>query len=106
VDRLPQLINVLRGEMSIVGPAPVAAGDCDESRVRHLRRFETEPGMTGLSELRNFGEPLPGSYISTDEIYRSSWSPLLDIAIVARSLYAVVGGAGCRGAIDREIARG
>lgn len=94
LDGLPQLVNVLRGEMSIVGPAPVPSGACDESAVRHLRRFESLPGITGLWALGSCLEDVPGKeYIAPDAVYRRNWSPWLDMAIVARTLGAVAAGA-------------
>jgi len=86
IDGLPQLVNVLRGEMSIVGPAPVPAGDRDEASVRHLRRFEVQPGMTGMWGLGSCLENAPMGYFSPEGYYRSNWSAWLDLAIVARAL--------------------
>lgn len=88
LDRLPRLVNVIRGEMSIVGPAPVPAGERDEASVRHLRRFELTPGMTGLRALGAFPGSTPGAYFSPDAAYRSHWSVWLDLTIVARTLMA------------------
>ncbi|HWE84652.1 MAG TPA: sugar transferase [Terracidiphilus sp.] len=92
LDGLPQLVNVLRGEMSIVGPTPVPAGDRDQASVKHLRRFNMAPGMTGLWALGACREAAPGEYFSPDERYRSNWSVWLDLAIVARTLGRVAGG--------------
>lgn len=95
LDGLPQLVNVLRGEMSIVGPTPVPAGDGDEASVRHLRRLSATPGMTGLWALGVCEEAAPGAFFSPEESYGSNWSVWLDIAIVARTLGAVTGGQNC-----------
>lgn len=91
LEGLPQLVNVLRGEMSIVGPTPVPCGEVDESSVRHLRRFTMTPGITGLWALSRC-ESAPGAFFSPDESYCSHWSVWRDMAIVARSLGAVGGG--------------
>jgi len=94
IDGLPQLVNVLRGEMSIVGAAPVPAGGCDETAVRHLRRFESLPGITGLWALGScLGDVPVREYFAPDEFYRMNWSPWLDLAMVARTLGAVASGA-------------
>jgi lipopolysaccharide/colanic/teichoic acid biosynthesis glycosyltransferase len=95
LDGLPQLVNVLRGEMSIVGSTPVPAGDRDEASVKHLRRFSVAPGMTGLWALGECEEAARGAFFSPDERYGSDWSVWLDIAIVARTLGAVAGGQDC-----------
>lgn len=87
LDALPQLVNVLRGEMSLVGPAPVPAGDCAEARVRHLRRFEAKPGMTGMWALGSPDECAPGRYFSPEASYSTEWSAWRDLAIVVRALW-------------------
>ncbi|HTX75777.1 MAG TPA: sugar transferase [Terracidiphilus sp.] len=92
LDGLPQLVNVLRGEMSIVGPTPVPSGELDEASVRHLRRFDVTPGMTGLWALGECDEASPRAFFSPDESYRSHWSVWLDLSIVARALGAIAGG--------------
>ena len=90
IDELPQLINVLRGEMSLVGPRPHAlAHDVLYSRLipHYHRRFATKPGMTGLAQLRGFrGEihniACMGGRIDADCEYIATWSIWRDIAIV------------------------
>ncbi len=94
VNQMPQLVNVLRGEMSIVGPSLVLAGECDGATLRNLRRFDAAPGVTGLCKVPASLGPVPGSYVSPDEIYRSNRSVWLDLAIVARTLCAVLAGRG------------
>lgn len=92
IDGLPQLVNVLRGEMSMVGPTPVLAGERGEASVRHLRQFEVQPGLTGMWALGCCVEQGNGGYFSPDAYYRSNWSAWLDLAIMARALGAVVAG--------------
>lgn len=93
LDALPQLINVLRGEMSIVGPAPIPADGSADVReganVRHLRRFAMKPGMTGMSAMGSCEDCLPGSYFSPESSYGSQWSVWRDLAIVARVIAAI-----------------
>lgn len=89
IDGLPQLVNVLRSEMSMVGPAPVPAGERSAASVRHLRRFAVQPGIAGAWALGCCRENAEGEYFSPDAYYRSHWSAWLDLAIVARALGAV-----------------
>jgi len=94
LDELPQLVNVIRGEMSVVGPRPLLASDCPRGEVRRLKRFELMPGMTGLWAAHE-AESMPfASYISPDETYRNNWSIWLDVVIVMRSTGAALAGRG------------
>lgn len=95
IDGLPQLVNVLRAEMSIVGPSPVPADGGAGDSVKHLRRFRVRPGMTGTWALGAWRGATPGRYFSPDEAYRSSRSLWLDLAMVARKLAAIAGGRHC-----------
>ena len=95
MDELPQLINVLKGDMSIVGPRPVMAGDVDQPAVMHMRRFDMNPGMTGLWAVQESHYPVFGGYVSADECYREQWSAWLDVRIMVRSLGAALQGRGC-----------
>jgi lipopolysaccharide/colanic/teichoic acid biosynthesis glycosyltransferase len=93
LDELPQLLNVLKGDMSIVGPRPVLAGVAPD--VSHLRRFAMKPGMTGLWQVHEDHFPVFGGYVSADERYRESWSVWLDLRIMLRSVGAAFDGRGC-----------
>jgi lipopolysaccharide/colanic/teichoic acid biosynthesis glycosyltransferase len=92
LDELPQLINVLRGEMSLVGPRPFVASDLDDYEAHHFRRFAVKPGITGLwqvsgrSDIVDFEE-----VVRLDRYYAEHWSPVLDLQILARTVPAVVG---------------
>jgi lipopolysaccharide/colanic/teichoic acid biosynthesis glycosyltransferase len=92
LDELPQLLNVVRGEMSIVGPRPVIAGERGEVDVRHMRRFRVRPGITGLWLVQGRRHPSFRKYISPEDTYREEWSPWEDLAIVARSVGATLAG--------------
>jgi lipopolysaccharide/colanic/teichoic acid biosynthesis glycosyltransferase len=94
LDELPQLVNVVRGEMSIVGPRPVMAPDCSREEPRRFRRFEINPGMTGLWAMCETDWAYLRPYISPDEMYRKCWSVRLDLAIVMRSLGAALAAKG------------
>jgi lipopolysaccharide/colanic/teichoic acid biosynthesis glycosyltransferase len=92
LDELPQLANVLRGEMSLVGPRPVMAPDSPSREAGRFRRFDLAPGMTGLWAMQQAECSLGGPYVSVDETYRRNWSLRLDLVIVMRSLgMALVG---------------
>jgi lipopolysaccharide/colanic/teichoic acid biosynthesis glycosyltransferase len=98
LDELPQLINVLRGEMSLVGPRPLVERDCDalqRSAPRHFaRRLAVRPGMTGLAQIsgRNHLDPLRA--LELDVAYIESWNLGLDLAILARTPMTVISGHG------------
>ena len=94
LDEIPQLINVLRGEMSVVGPRPVMAANDAAQIVQRLRRFDTNPGMTGLWAMPQVEWTCLGPYLSPDETYRRNWSVWLDLSIVMRSLGAALAGRG------------
>jgi lipopolysaccharide/colanic/teichoic acid biosynthesis glycosyltransferase len=94
LDELPQLANVLRGQMSVVGPRPVMASDSPGQHLGRFRRFDVNPGMTGLWAMHQADWAHVGPYISPDESYRRNWSVWLDLMIVMRSVGAAVAGGG------------
>jgi lipopolysaccharide/colanic/teichoic acid biosynthesis glycosyltransferase len=63
LDDLPQFFNVLRGEMSIVGPRPPIASEVKEYKLNHLRRLDVTPGITGLWQLQGRQDPSFVSYV-------------------------------------------
>ena len=66
LDELPQFINVLKGEMSIVGPRPPIASEVKEYKLSHLRRLDVTPGITGLWQGQGRTDPSFASYVSLD----------------------------------------
>jgi lipopolysaccharide/colanic/teichoic acid biosynthesis glycosyltransferase len=94
LDELPQLVNVVRGEMSVVGPRPRMASDSSRDAVCHFRRLELMPGMTGLWAVHGLECPPFEPYASTDDAYRRNWSVWLDMVIVVRSMGAALSGGG------------
>ena len=94
IDELPQLLNVLRGEMSLVGPRPhaLAHDDYYGSQIPHYhRRFSTKPGLTGLAQvsgLRGRTETVEdmAARVAKDREYIDSWSIWLDIRILCRTV--------------------
>jgi exopolysaccharide biosynthesis polyprenyl glycosylphosphotransferase len=91
LDELPQLLNVVRGEMSLVGPRPLVAEE--DSRIEGLnrRRLDVLPGMTGVWQVLGSSTriPLP-EMVKVDYIYGANWSLWLDIKILLRTLPLVV----------------
>jgi lipopolysaccharide/colanic/teichoic acid biosynthesis glycosyltransferase len=85
LDEVPQLLNILRGEMSAVGPRPLTGDDVQRlgwSGREFDFRFEVEPGLTGLAQLA--GAP-PDEALELDRTYAAGWNPLLDCRLIALS---------------------
>jgi len=95
LDELPQLVNVLRGEMSIVGPRPPIANEVEQYNIEHLRRLEVLPGLTGLWQIHARHDASFARYIALDMKYVETWSPWLDFKIMLQTAEALVRGTGC-----------
>ena len=87
LQQLPQIIDVLRGDLSLVGPRPPLASDTQVLPSGYLRRFEVTPGITGLWQVQA-GEP--SMYISLDRTYVENWSVWLDLKILANTFAGVL----------------
>jgi len=94
LDELPQFINVLRGDMSVVGTRPPIASEVKEYKLSHLRRLDVTPGITGLWQVQGRQDPSFDSYISLDVTYIENWSLWLDFKIVLRTIAVVFAGTG------------
>ena len=101
LDELPQLFNVLAGQMSYVGPRPHAPDTCaagrrfDQVAPRYAARHRVKPGLTGLAQVRGLRgatdtEEKIIRRVESDLEYIENWSVWLDMAIVARTVLAVV----------------
>ena len=94
LDELPQFLNVLRGDMSIVGPRPPIASEVMKYKLSHLRRLDVTPGITGLWQVEARQDPSFDSYVSLDVNYIEKWSIWLDIKIIVRTVGVVFSGTG------------
>ncbi|MDE3069721.1 MAG: sugar transferase [Acidobacteriota bacterium] len=90
LDELPQLINVLRGEMSLVGPRPLPERDFALLEDWHRKRYLVLPGMTGLWQVSGRSELDFDDLVRLDFIYLERWSLALDLAIIAKTIPAVL----------------
>ena len=90
VDELPQLLNVVRGEMSLVGPRPVPAYEADNFSPEHLHRFATRPGMTGLWQVSGRSELSFEEAVAHDLDYVARQSMALDLRILFRTMTIVL----------------
>ncbi len=95
LDELPQFINVLRGEMSLVGPRPPIPYEVENYQVWHRRRLlEAKPGITGLWQVSGRSRVTFDEMVRLDLRYARDCSPWMDIKILLRTPLAVVLGEG------------
>jgi exopolysaccharide biosynthesis polyprenyl glycosylphosphotransferase len=94
LDELPQFYNVLRGDMSLVGPRPPMAAEVEQYDLAHLRRLDVLPGITGLWQVEARQDPSFDSYISLDTAYVENWNLMMDLRILARTVGVVLSGTG------------
>lgn len=90
LDELPQLLNVMTGAMSIVGPRPPLPTEAATYNERENRRLLVKPGLTGLWQVEGRSDLPWDEGVYLDLLYVEHWSPLLDLAIIARTVRAVV----------------
>jgi lipopolysaccharide/colanic/teichoic acid biosynthesis glycosyltransferase len=93
LDELPQLVNVLRGEMSIVGPRPTSFAT-GTYQLWHAHRLEVQPGLTGLWQVTSRNEASFDERVRLDIYYARHASLALDLRILARTVSAVLRGSG------------
>ena len=92
VDELPQLWNVLRGDMSVIGPRPTLRYQVDRYTDRQRRRLEVRPGLTGLAQVNGRATLAWADRIELDVWYVEHRSPLVDLKILVRTPLALFGG--------------
>lgn len=95
LDELPQLINVLKGEMSLVGPRPPIPYELAAYQTWHRRRvLEAKPGITGVWQITGRSRVRFDDMVRMDLRYAMAWSPWLDLKILLRTPFAVIRGSG------------
>ncbi len=94
LDELPQLINVLLGDMSLVGPRPLPIDQIEKDDLRQLKRLEVRPGITGLWQVRGRSDISFPRLVKWDIWYINNWSFWLDIAILFQTIPVVFKGKG------------
>ncbi len=90
LDELPQLVNVLRGEMSMVGPRPLPMRDYNRLDDWHRKRYLVLPGITGLWQVSGRAELDFDELVRLDFLYLERWSVFLDLSILLKTLPAVL----------------
>ena len=89
IDEVPNVLNVLRGEMSLVGPRPLPLRDYERLEAWHRKRYLVLPGMTGLWQISGRSELSFDDLVRLDFYYLDHWSIWLDIAILLKTPFAV-----------------
>ena len=95
LDELPQFWNVLKGDMSLVGPRPNPAREVADYGYHHYRRLSMKPGLTGLFQLKGHAAvPDFEEVVKLDCAYIDNWSLWLDCKIIVKTLLKLVRGSG------------
>jgi exopolysaccharide biosynthesis polyprenyl glycosylphosphotransferase len=94
IDELPQLLNVVRGDMSMVGPRPPLPAEVELYEHHVTRRLLVKPGITGLWQVSGRSDLSWDEAVRLDLYYVDHWSPTMDAAIIAKTFSAVVRGSG------------
>jgi lipopolysaccharide/colanic/teichoic acid biosynthesis glycosyltransferase len=90
IDELPQLVNVLLGEMSLVGPRPHPLDDYERYTIEHLRRLDVKPGITGSWQVTARSDPSFETNMKLDLEYIENWSLRMDLRILLKTIPAVL----------------
>ena len=90
MDELPQLVNILKGDMSLIGPRPAPPQFVDEMSEENLRRHLVLPGITGLVAIHEAEAPALDDRLRLDLLYVSNWSLLLDAKIFFKTIYIIL----------------
>lgn len=93
-DELPQLLNVIKGDMSLVGPRPLPIKQIQKEDLRQLQRLEVRPGITGLWQIRGRSDISFVRLVKWDVWYINNWSFWLDLNILTRTIPVVIKGKG------------
>jgi lipopolysaccharide/colanic/teichoic acid biosynthesis glycosyltransferase len=90
LDELPQLWNVLRGEMSLIGPSPPLPEEVASYTERQLKRLQTVPGMTGIWQISGRSQLGFDEMVKLDLYYVDNWSVWLDLSILVLTIPAAL----------------
>ena len=96
LDELPQLVNVLKGEMSLVGPRPIVSAEIERYGTAFATCFSVTPGVTGLWQVSGRSDCTYAERVALDLDYATRWSLSRDIAIMLRTIPAVLAQRGSR----------
>jgi exopolysaccharide biosynthesis polyprenyl glycosylphosphotransferase len=94
LDEVPQLFNVLRGDMSVVGPRPPIPYEVEAYELRHRRRLDMKPGLTGLWQVSGRNRLPFEEMVKLDLFYIENWSLLSDVKIILRTVLVMIRGDG------------
>jgi lipopolysaccharide/colanic/teichoic acid biosynthesis glycosyltransferase len=94
LDELPQLINVLRGEMSLIGPRPALPEEVARYEPWHHRRLEVQPGCAGLAQALGRSDISFDEQVRLDIYYAENWSLGMDLRVLLMIIPAVISGRG------------
>lgn len=94
IDELPQFWNVLKGEMSVIGPRPALPCEVDKYESWHKRRLEVAPGITGLWQVSGRSDLTFDEMVLLDIYYIENWSLTLDLMILLKTIPTVISGSG------------
>ena len=94
LDELPQIFNVIKGDMSLVGPRPLPIDQIEKEDLQQLKRLEVRPGITGLWQVRGRSDVSFGRLVKWDIWYINNWSFGLDLYILAQTIPVVLKGKG------------
>jgi undecaprenyl-phosphate galactose phosphotransferase len=90
LDELPQLINVLRGEMSLVGPRPCLEYELEHFEPHHFEHFKVPAGITGLWQVTARAHSTFGEALELDVSYARNWSLALDLVLILRTPFQLL----------------
>jgi lipopolysaccharide/colanic/teichoic acid biosynthesis glycosyltransferase len=94
LDELPQLINVFKGDMSLVGPRPFPVEESQQIEYKHIPRLNIKPGITGLAQIKGRSDLSFSHWMRWDNWYLHNWSLGLDIKILLWTIPVVLKGKG------------
>lgn len=101
LDELPQLFNIVRGEMALIGPRPSLVDQVQRYTSFQRRRLEVLPGITGLAQVTYRGDAPWSKRIELDVEYVERVSPIMDVSIMFRTMKKVLSGSGVRSDVTR-----